>query len=98
MSVRAMSTRTMWLRFYVGACLTPCIRPNIYQPTLTGMVERVRYDLGIEYTEAEIRDALIVEGFAPNAEGRVPVLFASTWTERARAALGALRGMVRERV
>lgn len=90
-----MTPRDAWLALWIGSSLEPCAPTYKGAITLHGIAVRIDRDLGILYSETEIRAALAAEGIAIDDTGRVAKLFATTWTPRACAASAALTGQIR---
>src|SRR5688572_28967127 len=93
--VPAMTPREALLCMWIGSSLDPCAMGHRSAVTVPGIGCRLAHDLGIEYSETEIRAALAAEGIDISDAGRIAKVYATVWTSRARGACATLRGTVR---
>ena len=90
--VLAMMPREALLALWTGSSLEPCALAHRSAVTITGIGCRLAHDLGLDYTETEIRAALAAEGILVSDSGRIAKVYATVWTSRARGACATLRG------
>lgn len=80
---------------WIGSSLSECSPTHRGAVTVTGIAFRVEHDTGVEYSAAEIRNALAAEGIRVLEGDRLAKIYASSWSARARACFTVLRASMK---